>query len=154
MSRFQFKFWLDCNKDDELLLAEEIDTLKQGRSFTATIRDGLRLILDLRAGRLDVLFELFPWVQERLNAGKGGDVGELKDKISQLEKLLISHGSTQIMQPAGPKPLARPTTTKPAFDDEDDSDLLVVREAKGDGNSALNFLRSAFALQGQVYKPQ
>lgn len=153
MARYRFSFWLDAGKDDELLLAEEIDQLKQGRAFTATIRDGIRLMVDLRAGRLDVLFELFPWVQDRLNAGKGGDVGELKDKISQLEKLLISHGSTQIMQPAGPKPLARPATTKPVFD-EDDGDLITVSEAKGDGNSVHNFLRSAFALQGQVYKPQ
>ena len=162
MSREKFNFWLDCSKDDEILLAEEIDTLKQGRAFTATIRDGIRLILDLRAGRLEVLFELFPWVQERLNAEKGGATSDLQAKLDQLEKLLLAQGSSHVMQPVGgpkplqggPQPLAIPSMSKPVFDDEDDDDLLVVSKTKGDNSSVHNFLRSAFALQGQVYKPQ
>jgi len=63
MARFKFNFWLDCDKDNELLLADTIDDLKRQRAFTATIRDGIRLICDLRRGSLDVLFELFPWVR-------------------------------------------------------------------------------------------
>ena len=152
MARYRFAFWLDCNKDDELLLAEEIDTLKQGRAFTATIRDGIRLILDLRAGRLEVLFELFPWVQERLNAEKGGATSDLQAKLDQLEQLLLAQGSSHVMQPVGgPKPLQVRPSSLPV-DDEDDSDLLVVSKTKGDNSSVHNFLRSAFALQGQVYK--
>ena len=66
MARYQFCFWLDCDKDDELLIAEEIDTLKQERSFSKTIRDGIRLISDLRRGNVDVLLELFPEVKAAL----------------------------------------------------------------------------------------
>ena len=61
--RLRFTFWLDMHKSDEAAIAETIADLKSQRSFVSTIRDGIRLICDLRAGRLDVLFELFPWVR-------------------------------------------------------------------------------------------
>lgn len=57
------KFWLGITKPDEDRLDEQIRELKRSRKFTTVIRDALRLIVDLRAGRLNVLFELFPWVQ-------------------------------------------------------------------------------------------
>lgn len=60
--RKRFIFWLDLDKPDQLKLAEDIETLKADRHYSKTIRDGIRLIIDLRAGRTDVLFELFPWM--------------------------------------------------------------------------------------------
>lgn len=63
-ARAQFRFWLNIMKDPEFELAQEIVLMKKRKKFTATIKDGLRLILDLRAGRLDVLLELFPWVKD------------------------------------------------------------------------------------------
>jgi hypothetical protein len=63
MSRIMFRFWLDDTKSDENELIGQVDNLKQDRSFTSTIRDGIRLVCDLRDGKLDVLFELFPWVR-------------------------------------------------------------------------------------------
>ncbi|GAB5426316.1 MAG: hypothetical protein Crog4KO_34630 [Crocinitomicaceae bacterium] len=61
--RIMFRFWLDIVKPDELKIADTIEILKNERSFTQTIRDGIRLIFDLKQGKLDVLFELFPWVR-------------------------------------------------------------------------------------------
>lgn len=61
--RIGFKFWLNMNKADEEAIADQIELLKNERSFTEVIRDGIRLICDLRKGKLDVLFELFPWVR-------------------------------------------------------------------------------------------
>lgn len=61
--RLRFNFWLDMNKPEEELIADKIEVLKNERSFTSVIRDGIRLICDLREGKLDVLFELFPWVR-------------------------------------------------------------------------------------------
>ena len=58
-----FRFWLDVFKPQESELVDTIESLKNNRSFTQTIRDGIRLICDLREGKLDVLFELFPWVR-------------------------------------------------------------------------------------------
>ncbi len=59
----QYRFWLNANDDAELWLADEIAELKSKRSFTRTVRDGIRLVIDLRNGKTDVLFELFPWVK-------------------------------------------------------------------------------------------
>jgi hypothetical protein len=61
--RLRFTFWLDVNKEDEAEIADKVEKLKQDRLFVQTIRDGIRLICDLRDGKLDVLFELFPWVK-------------------------------------------------------------------------------------------
>lgn len=61
--RERFFFWLNLEKSEEFEIADQITDLKQRRQFTKTIRDGIRLICDLRAGRLNVLFELFPWVR-------------------------------------------------------------------------------------------
>lgn len=61
--RLRFTFWLDVNKDDEAEIADKVEDLKRGRLFAQTIRDGIRLICNLRDGKLDVLFELFPWVK-------------------------------------------------------------------------------------------
>ena len=60
--RLRYVFWLNLNKLDEHALAEKIGELKARRTFSRTIRDGIRLICDLRQGRTDVLAELFPWV--------------------------------------------------------------------------------------------
>lgn len=56
------------NKPDDVALAVSIAKLKACRKFVKTIRDGIRLIEDLRAGRLDVLFALFPDVFEHLQS--------------------------------------------------------------------------------------
>ena len=61
--RLMFRFWLDIFKPEEAKIVDTIEDLKSDRSFTQTIRDGIRLICDLRDGKLDVLFELFPWVK-------------------------------------------------------------------------------------------
>jgi hypothetical protein len=61
--RLRFTFWLDMLKEGELAVAEAIQKLKVDRLFAETVRDGIRLVCDLRDGKLDVLFELFPWVR-------------------------------------------------------------------------------------------
>lgn len=60
--RRQFVFWLDDMRPEESTLIDFIDELKQQRGYARAIRDGLRLIQDLRRGRVDVLIELFPHV--------------------------------------------------------------------------------------------
>ena len=64
--RLGFKFWLNTNNSEEEKLAEQIKSLKRKRSFSKTVRDGIRLICSLRDGRLDVLQQLFPWVWDQI----------------------------------------------------------------------------------------
>lgn len=77
---------------------DTIITLKRQRAFSAVVRDGIRLIVDLKDKKLDVLYEMFPWVIERLAQGSviinspppGGNSKALEDKIARLEDLLLS----------------------------------------------------------------
>lgn len=151
--RLKFMFWLDVSKSDELGLAEMVDDLKEKRLFSKTLRDGIRLICDLRAGNLDVLLELFPWVRAEMPQQPAAEAS-LQQQLERLERLLIEQGNTPIMATSQPtaapnggiKKLAVPQIAPPVFDDDDDVEL-VVRKAKDDGSSARNFLESAFALQ-------
>jgi hypothetical protein len=66
--REKFTFWLDLVKDDEFALAEIVAELKKSRTFAKTIRDGIRLMIDLKNGSVKVLRELFPFVFETVAA--------------------------------------------------------------------------------------
>lgn len=129
-TRFVEKFWLDMQKHDERWLRQQITILKYERQYSRAVRDGLRLFLDLRQGRLEVLMELFPFVQERMD-------NMIKDRIIQVQADMIR--SFTVAAPAA-QPALRPVTAP------DDDGPLVVTKAKSDGKSALNFLDSAFKL--------
>jgi len=165
MARFRFSFWLDANKDDELLLMEDIDRLKEKRLFSRTIRDGIRLMMDLRAGSTDVLFELFPQIEDHLrrqfsgnasddNNGNGDDLKAIKDKLERLEQLAIQQpapagylmAAKDQSASGGPKPLGGLKKVAAPGTDEDDTDLLEIKKDTST-DSGLNFLRSAMALQ-------
>lgn len=64
MARFKFNFWLNGDKDDELLVAETVDELKRNRSFSAVVRDGIMIVNELRQGRVDLLLKLYPFVMD------------------------------------------------------------------------------------------
>ena len=148
MARFRFSFWLDCDKDEELLLAEQIDELKHERSFTRTIRQGIRLICDLRAGRFDVLFELFPELRKCLKEEDQGSPEEIKamrKQIARMERLLIQkvpNGYT-----LSERSLEGRTRTLPRIEvDEFDTELIEIKPDTSN-NSGRNFLNSLTALQ-------
>jgi hypothetical protein len=61
--RVRFNFWLNLENLQEQEIATQIEDLKKERLFSSTIRDGIKLITDLREGNLEILFELFPWVR-------------------------------------------------------------------------------------------
>lgn len=65
-SRPRFNFWLDLTKSDEVMLYNLCEELKRERKFAPTVRDGIRLVADLRRGQTDVLLELFPRIAVQL----------------------------------------------------------------------------------------
>jgi len=67
-NRFKFDFWLDVNKDDELLLAEAIDDLKAERKWRPTVKQSLTVFLSLMAGNVAPLLEHFPWIEDHFRA--------------------------------------------------------------------------------------
>lgn len=155
--RLRYAFWLNLMDSAENTLAERIETLKAERSFAKTIRDGIRLICDLRAGKLDILFELFPWVKAEFLAGmqlqKTAGETELQRQLERLEKLFTEQrtarsDSLQPFQPVsmeGPRALSTPKFELPRFDDEETDTLVVQRDTSSD--SALNFLNAMLRLQ-------
>lgn len=154
MARYRRDFWLDTGKDEELLLLETIDELKQQRRFTSVLRDGIRLVVDLRAGRLDVLFELFPWVLEKMQRGtSGGDGGELERRLDELQRLIMAQSNIPapppgypMMKSGAPKALNVPNAQLPRFDSDDDGETVVLKKGSNSG-AGMNFLNAAFSLQ-------
>lgn len=163
MPRRMFKFWLNDSKHEEKAIVGQVDTLKQERLFSKTIRDGIRLVTSLRSGSLDVLFELFPYVRaefmEYVKSVKSDDDDndQLKREINELKMLILQQGSkpdTPIMKPSssglqplgGLKPIGSNSVPLPDFED-DDFDLEVTRPVSVGSSAAQNFLASMQALQ-------
>lgn len=151
-SRFRLRhiFWLDVNKPDEAELAETISYLKEQRSFAATIRDGIRLVCDLRAGRLDVLLELFPWMAKELSASHPSDssTSKLERQLERLEQMMLYQGSssTKPAPPGSPKPLGvTQHFSGPIHDDDGDHSLNIRKDTSTD--AAQNFINSMMSLQ-------
>ena len=136
--RMRYQFWLDLTKNGELWLADEIENLKNQRLFAQTIRDGIRLIADLRAGRTGVLFELFPWLAAELSTPQPDQA--LKDEIAQLRALIMAQGAT------GAAPAGLTAKMHPVIPPDDIDTPLTVTASASTG-SAKNFLSSIMALQ-------
>lgn len=116
--RLRFTFWLDLNKPDENAIAELIATLKEKNLFVKTVRDGIRLICDLRAGQLDTLFELFPWVQEALikqttDMHVSSGVGQLDEIKSILELVVRQQTAGGYMMQSSPSAIQKPLPAPP-----------------------------------------
>lgn len=62
-----YKFWLNLADDTEYTIAEICEYAKSKREYARLIRDGIRLLWDLRQGNTTVLSELFPWVLNQPN---------------------------------------------------------------------------------------
>ncbi len=94
--RMRFTFWLDLNKSDESELADIVDTLKSQRGYASAIRDGLRMVWELRQGRVDTLVKLFPWVAERFQPQT--DTTELSSLVEQFRAMMTNTHSTNLAE--------------------------------------------------------
>lgn len=141
--RLQFRFWLDVMRDEEFSLAEYIENLKQTRRFAQTIRDALRLVQDLRAGRVDVLLSLFPWITDHFQSPAIEVANKpVQDQLQRLEKLLLE-GGAKPMLPASTGVVSRPSAAK---SDDDLLGDLEIKQAKSDENPTFNMLISSVNL--------
>lgn len=126
-----YRFWLNIAKDDEYELAAEIEHLKTERGFTTALRDGLRLILSLRRGEFDVLYELFPGIVERVKNDLLMNALELiresheEVKAMRVEVARLKRYAPDEDTPPRPKPAAP----------------VVSSEQKSEGNAVKNLLK-------------
>lgn len=66
MARIRIEIRITESNSDDVALLHIINDLKAIRALSQTIRDGIWLMVDLRAGRTDVLFNLFPHLRTSL----------------------------------------------------------------------------------------
>jgi len=151
--RLRFMFWLDLNKPDENNLAETIEQLKQERSFSRAIRQGLRLWMSLRRRDVSVLLELFPDIREMI-----GDQPE-RQQTPEPDRLQLTIESTvkAALEAHMPTYLTdglqrRLAVQLPAPTQQNDVPALEIRQAQTDtGNrSDWNFMISSAALQSNL----
>jgi hypothetical protein len=155
--RMRFDFQLNVAKEDEHAIAEQIADLKSQGLYSKTVRDGIRLVSDLRDGNLDMLFELFPWVRAEFLAYVASTQPQLSDteiniqkQLSRIEQLLengeppAAEANTTDRE-GEPKPMQVPSIS-PDDSDFDDYMPLIVAKATASGKTARNFLDSAFKL--------
>ncbi|MAS36297.1 MAG: hypothetical protein CL610_19995 [Anaerolineaceae bacterium] len=148
--RMRFDFQLNVAKDEEYAIDEQIGSLKKQGLYSKTVRDGIRLVSNLRDGNLDVLFELFPWVQAEfleyvagVQPEKSETERDIQQQLLRIEKLLAT--SEMEVRAGGPKAMKVSTVAGPRLD-FDDNVALTRKKAKSSGNSAQNFLNSALNL--------
>lgn len=113
--RMRWDFWLDVAKPEQHELAEYLEQMKHERLFAKTIRDGIRLIRDLRAGNVTVLVELFPALAERLQPPQ--HTAELASLVDQFKAA---------MQAVPVAPSAGLPIPLPSFDDSQPVTVSVV----------------------------
>lgn len=149
MARYKFQFWLNGDKDDELLVAETIDELKQRRSFSAVVRDGIMIVKELREGRVDLLLKLFPFVLDAIAERLPPPVPptpppmDTTDLLAEFRRMLNEQGreipDTRDYGIPAMKPLTKglpAALAMPVFDDDDDGmDTVILTKAKVSGNS-------------------
>jgi hypothetical protein len=149
MARYRFNFWLDGNKDDELIVAEKVDELKRKRSFSSVLRDGIMIVSELREGRADLLFKLYPWVADMVKPSApvaATDTGDLERQIDELKRIILGQGSTgAVSLDSTQKPTGIPGShAKIALPVFDDQDTIVL--TKSSGNTMDNFRDSMAKL--------
>jgi hypothetical protein len=103
--RCQFRFWIDAKKAGEYALGEYLVMLKQQRKYAGFMRDAIRLLKDLREGNTDVLLELFPYIEEAIEARlhRSAPVAvavatpdAVSAQLARLERLMLAGGNMPI----------------------------------------------------------
>lgn len=154
-------FWLNIWNGTEGQLDNAVQELKKQRKFAETVRDGLRLILDLRAGSLVVLFELFPHLQERLTAQPVSAISQpppapnttelAKEIATQIilqggaDKILMQSTGQGSKQIGGFKPLPLPTFDEDETEAETQPTIAVTKNVSI--NAIDNFISAMTSLR-------
>lgn len=152
--RKQYTFWLNYDKPEQLNIAERIDVLKERRQYSSTVRDGLRLVDDLREGNVDVLLELFPDIRQRLGVAEPPPDSKTERDDSQLAAALNNLAVVLQQQKKDVVPALKSSPTQfqlgppKALELEPLSEVKARQKTDDGGQSSQNFLNSLMALQG------
>lgn len=118
---------INFSKSEDVQFSDLVSNLKAYRQLSQVVRDGIRLVVDLQAGRLDVLQELFPFVSRSFVQ----DI--VRDTVQD--------------KPAGLKPLQGFSgIAMPEFEDEEDT-IVIRKDVNAGQNSSASFLDSVKFIQ-------
>ena len=153
-NRKRMGFWINYDKDDDLLVAETIDVLKSRRKYQRAILQGIQLMYSLWEGRVDVLLTMFPWVAEVIvqPAPAPPDTGHLERQIADLKRLIMEQGA--ISAPPKDYPQMKSNNTLgigkkmalPMFDDDDDGSTLILSKSTSASINGDNLLAGMMGL--------
>lgn len=145
--RRQWRFWLTLSNVEDEQLNRFCEWASEQRKLTQFICDGLRLVGTLREGRIDVLLELFPFVQQALTADvkpdNSGSNGTDK-RLDRIEQLLLENSQGTAYQ-MGSKPVSPKKFDEPTFDD---FDTLVLEKSTATVDASANFMASLSGMLG------
>lgn len=119
-TRKQITFLLDLAVGRDYETLEIIGEMKSKRTFRGSVIVGLRMVYELRQGRVDTLLKEFPqvveWLQVKFTPPPDGD---LRDEIRELKRMMLEQGGntiqpqTLIMKSALPAPVAEVKAAAP-----------------------------------------
>ena len=122
--RKRYEFWLNLNAETEYEIAEIADELKAQRGYASAIRDGLRMVWELRQGRVDTLVKLFPWIVERFQPQ--ANANELTALVEQVKSMMVNSHSVVVTQaPAWTMPLDNKPEVRVIENEEERKKLSV-----------------------------
>jgi hypothetical protein len=148
-----WRFWLALDKPDDELLNRFCEWASEQRKLAQFIRDGLRLIGTLREGRIDVLIEMFPFVQQALAADvkpHSSDSGGTDRRLERIEQLLLENSQGTAYQMGGFKPVALKKVAASSFDD--DLDTLILEKSTATVSVSSNYLAGLGGLLGEDFQ--
>lgn len=161
MAQKQYKFTLSIRDKHNREVKKIVDFLIGKGILSQAIRDGLRLLNDLRKGNTRVLLEMFPDVMDKLCPPQSNN-GDILLKLDSMEREIHELKNHRPMPQDSDIPDTRgygipamkslgagigstlgtgKLMALPTFDDDDDGDTLVITKSTGVANGA-NFMAS------------
>jgi hypothetical protein len=148
-ARIRQVFWVDLNKPEQAWLAERIVELKSQKSFARTVREGIRLVCDLRQGKTDVLRELFPWVLEQDTVEKEGTDRQTPAPAEDSTAQLIARLEALIAEREQAKPTFTPLAPVAPSPPKDDEIELEIKQDSSGSRSAYNLIQQLNDMQAK-----
>lgn len=146
----QFRFILNVANTQDAELSEIIRDLKSHRSFTKSIRIGVRLFWSLRNGKTDYLIQEFPWLIEHFESS----LTDVQEQLSRIESKLADPELLQALQEQQKRQAKESATLqadKSTLTPPQEIDIAMNASPKNDDNPTYNMMLSIIGINGNLF---